>query len=150
VIASIVLCLTGVIAPADDPPPRGEPPRLWRARAEKNGEQVVVTIAKPAERATADGGPRADGVVIQPSGTMMVWDDFPAVNLGPDAKAFTAAGKPLDTDAVTKVLAKPRPVAVFLRDDKELVAPEQFYLKLLRDDAVVLVVRKVNVYPIVP
>jgi hypothetical protein len=57
-------------------------------------------------------------------------------------------GKGADEDAVFKSLAKPKGVAVFVRaKDSDPTKPDPFYLALLREDTVVLVVNQKDIYP---
>lgn len=135
-----------------DTAPRGDSPKLWQASAVLVDGKVRIQIARPIEQATPDGGPRADGVVIQPSGKVMNWvNDSKKMTLGKNVIAIRANGKIMEGDAVLKALAKPKGVAVFVRSNiSSKTRPELFYLGLLREDTVALVAEQKDIYPTEP
>jgi hypothetical protein len=135
-----------------DTAPRGDSPKLWQASAAKVDGKVLIQIARPVEQATPDGGPRADGVVIQPSGSVMNWvNDSKKLTLGKNVIAFRTDGKVMEPDAVLKALAKSKGVAVFVRSNpSNTTRPEAFYLDLLREDAIALVAEQKDIYPTEP
>ncbi len=154
VVAIICLFLFATLAQAQfkDTAPRGESPKLWQASATMVDGKVLIQIARPVEQATPDGGRRADGVVIQPSGMVMNWvNDSKKMTLGKNVFAFRADGKVMEADTVVTALAKAKGVAVFVRANvSNLTRPEAFYLGLLHDGTVVLVAEQKDIYPTEP
>jgi hypothetical protein len=125
-----VLVGVSVGAPQVDRPPANEPPQLWRASASEQDGKVIVQIAqpeyvKPRQAVAAEA---------------MRWRYFKKVTLGETAHAFGVDGKRMDSKAVLKALAEPKGVAVFVRFTRPLLDPDPFYLGMLREGTIALVV----------
>ena len=133
-----------VVAPAaiaeEKPPPPNEPPHLWRATASEQDGKVVIQIARPEyvapRKAVAD--------------EVMEWRNLRRVTLGETVRAFGADGKRVEPKAVLKALAEPKGVAVFVRYYRPLSDPDPFYLAMLREGTIVLVVDGADVYDLKP
>jgi hypothetical protein len=127
-----------------DPPP-GESPQLWLASAAQRDGKVVIQIAhqdyvEPRKPVVAEA---------------MKWKNFRQVTLGETVQAFGVDGKPLEPKSVLKALAEPKCVAVFVRNyvrdrPKDLADPDPFYLAMLREGTVVLVVGGGDIFPLEP
>ena len=82
---------------------------------------------------------------------VMTWSNFPKVTLGKTVHAFGVDDKPAAQCAVLKALAKPKGVAVFVRTKgSDPISPDPFYLALLREDTLILIVHAKDIYPEVP
>src|SRR5437773_12164143 len=129
--------------------PTGEPARLTRASATRQGDKVVIQFYEPATRAIGgDGGPRPDGTFALPSKTEQYWSDTRKVDLGKTVKAFGVDGKELAPAAVLKALAEPRGVAVFVRRfPSDPTEPHAFYRAMLREGTLILVYDEKDIYP---
>jgi hypothetical protein len=78
----------------------------------------------------------------------MKWFNLRKVTLGKTVQVFRANGKPAEPSFVLKALAKPRGVAVFIRTQgSDPAKPDPFYLALLREGTLVLVVSEKDIYP---
>jgi hypothetical protein len=131
--------------------PRGGSPQLWLASASQQDGQVVIQLAEPVEQGGAGGQVVGPGVRSLPATTVMKWRNLPRVTLGKTAQAFRVDGKPAEPDAVLKALARPRGVAVFVRTNaSDPARPDPFYLALLREETLVLVVNHKDLYPAEP
>jgi hypothetical protein len=154
ILAVIFVHVSSALAQAQfkDTAPRAESPKLWQASAAMVDGKVLIQLARPVEQGTPDGVRRADGVVMQPSGTVWNWVDFPKkMTLCKNVIAFHADGKVVEPDVVVKALAKPTGVAVFVRPNvSKETRPEAFYLHLLREDTIVLVAEQKDIYPTEP
>ncbi len=129
--------------------PRGQPPQLWLASASDQEGAVVIQIAKQVERGGVDGarglGP---GVQSLPATMVMKWSNLRKVTLGKTVQAFRVNGERAETKSVLKALAQPKGVAVFVRtNERDPTRPDRFYLALLREDTLVLVVNEKDIYP---
>jgi hypothetical protein len=129
--------------------PTGQPPRLWLASASKQDGKVIIQIAEPVERGGTDlARGLGPGVGSLPATTVTKWSNFPKVTLGKTVQVLRVDGKSAEEDTVLKTLAKPKGVAVFVRaKDGDPTKPDPFYLALLREDTVVLVVNQKDIYP---
>ncbi|HEV3437203.1 MAG TPA: hypothetical protein VG122_07580 [Gemmata sp.] len=121
-------------------PPPNEPPHLWRASASEEDGKVVIRIARPEYVA-----PRK-AVAAEP----MRWDDLRPVTLGETVNAFGVDGKRVDSKAVLKAMAKPKGVAVFVQFSRQLLEPDPYYLAMLREGTIVLVVAGEDIFPLKP
>jgi hypothetical protein len=131
-----------------DAPP-GQPPQLWLASASDQEGEVLIQIAKPEERG-GPGGPGGfePGVKSLAATTVMKWSNLRMVTLGKTVQAFRVNGERAETKSVLKALAQPKGVTVFVRTrDSDPTRPDPFYLALLREDTLVLVVNAKDVYP---
>ena len=131
-----------------DAPP-GQPPQLWLASAFEQDGQVVVQIAKPVEQGGRGGrGGFEPGVKTLPASTVMKWFNLRKVTLGKTVQALRINGERAEPKTVLKALAKPKGVAVFVRTkENDPRRPDPFYLALLREDTLVLVVNDKDIYP---
>jgi len=129
--------------------PPGEPLHLWLASASQDDGKVVIQIASPAEQGGPGGWELRPGVGTLPATTVMYWLNWQKVILGKTVYAYRVArdiaGLPgyllVQPDAVLKALAKPTGVAVYVRTkDSDPARPDDFYLALLREGTMVLVV----------
>jgi hypothetical protein len=129
--------------------PPGQPPQLWMASASEQGGKVVIQIAKPEERGGIEGrGGSEPGVKSLPSTTVMMWSNLRKVTLGETVQAFRVNSERAEAKSVLKALANPKGVAVFVRTKKsDPPRPDPFYLALLREDTLVLVVNDKDIYP---
>ena len=108
-------------------------PSVSMASAVERGGEVVVQISLPGIRLTEKTEKNVKGWVY-------VWEAVAPMTLGKQVLAYTPAGKRSDKEAVVKALARPVPVACFVRknpDDPEL--PDPAYAGVFRDDTVLLV-----------
>jgi RNA polymerase sigma factor (sigma-70 family) len=142
----------GPLPPAGDQEkdaPTGPPPQLWLASASEEKGKVVIQIASPQERGGTDLVRGLEpGVGSLPGTVVMKWSNLPKVTLGKTVHAFRVDGGLARPDAVLKALARPKGVAVFIRTkDKDPTSPDPFYLAMLREDAVVLVLNQRDIYP---
>ena len=83
-----------------------------------------------------------------PPYSVMRWLEMRKLTLGKTVQAYHQSGKPAEAEAVLKALNKPKGVAVFVRP--KAAKPEAFYLGLLREDTLALVVESKDLYPLVP
>ncbi|HEV3145094.1 MAG TPA: hypothetical protein VGZ47_14485 [Gemmataceae bacterium] len=143
-----LLFTTLAAAQEKDRAPRGDSPRLLQASAMLVDGTVVIRIEHPIEQAA---GPLVRGEGIQgslPAYMVMRWGELRKLTLGKTVQAYRTDGKPADADAVLKALAKPKGVAVFIRNKKDdPVKPDPFYSVLLREDTIALVVESKDLYP---
>ena len=126
-------------------PPPGEPPHLWQASAAKQDGKVVIQIAHQEYV-----GPRMS-VPREP----MRWKNWRPVTVGETVRAFGVNGKALAPGEVLNALAEPKLVAVFVRQHipsraRDLSDPEPYYLAMLREGAIVLIVTGSDIYPLRP
>jgi hypothetical protein len=118
---------------------------LWQASAAKQGEKIVIQIAhqeyvdprKPVSREA------------------MQWENWRPVTLGETVRAFRANGKALEPGEVLKALAEPKLVAVFVRQHipsqpRDLSDPEPYYLAMLREGTIALIVTGSDIFPLRP
>jgi hypothetical protein len=146
-----LLVLVPVATAQEKEAPRGESPRLWLASASQQDGKVVIQIAEPVEQGGPGGQRVGDGVRSLPATTVRKWWNLEKVTLGKTVQAFRVDGKPAEPAAVLEALAKPKGVAVFVRTkDSDPTRPEPFYLALLREDTLVLVVNATDIYPKAP
>ena len=138
-----------LIVPVDNhqekPPPPGEPPQLWRASAAQQDGKIVIQIAHQEYVAPRKSVPRE----------AMQWDNYRPVTLGETVRAFRVDGKALEPMVVLKALAEPKLVAVFVRQEipnrpKDLSDPEPYYLAMLREGTIVLIVTGSDIFPLRP
>jgi hypothetical protein len=144
-----LLLLVPVVSAQDKTAPVGQPPRLWLASAFDRDGKVVVQIAQLEEQG-GPGGPGGfePGVKTVPATTVMKWCNLRPVTLGKTAQAFRVNGERVEANLVLKALAKPKGVAVFVRTkESDPANVDPFYLALLREDALVLVVNDRDIYP---
>jgi hypothetical protein len=129
--------------------PAGQPPRLWLALATEQDGKVVIQIAKPEEQGSHGGrGGFEPGVKSLPATMVMKWTNLRKVTLSKTVQAFRVNGERAETKSVLQALAKPKGVAVFLRTkESDPTRPDPFYLALLREDTLVLVVNDKDIYP---
>jgi len=144
-LLSVMLPWFVVVAGAQEKlPPPNKSPQLWRASASLRDEKVVIQIARPEYEA-----PRK-AVAAE----VMKWDNLRTVTLGETVKAFGVDGKPLGPESVLKAIAKPKGVAVFVRFYRTksggLIDPDPFYLAMLREGTIVLVVAAEDIGPLPP
>jgi hypothetical protein len=130
-----------------DTAPRGDSPKLLQAQATLLDGKVVIRIDHPAEQGA---GPlvRVEGGGSLPPYMVMRWLELRKLTLGKTVQAYHTNGKPADAEAVLKALAKPKGVAVFIRGKG--TQPEPFYLGLLREGTLALVVESKDLYPLEP
>ena len=130
-----------------DTAPRGDSPKLLQAQASQVDGKVVIRIDHPAEQGA---GPlvHVEGGGSLPPYSVMRWLEMRRLTFGKTVQAYHTNGKPADAEAVLKALAKPKGVAVFVRP--KTAKPEPFYLGLLREDTLALVVESKDLYPLVP
>jgi hypothetical protein len=147
-LATLLLLVPVASAHEKDGPP-GPPPRLWRASASEQDGKVVIQIAKPEERLGRDGARGLEpGVKSLPATMVMNWSNLEKVTLGKTVQAFRVSGQRAEPKLVLKALGKPKGVAVFVRSrESDPAMPDPFYLALLREDALVLVVNEKDIYP---
>src|SRR4051794_38714608 len=110
--------------------PPNEPPHLWRASASEREGQVIVRIANPEYVAPREAVPAE----------AMRWRELKPVALGGSAHAFGVDGRRLGAKALLDALRDPKGVAVFVRFNLPLLEPDRFYLAMLRESTIVLVV----------
>jgi hypothetical protein len=129
--------------------PPGQPPQLWLASASEQNGKVVIQIAKPEERGGIEGrGGFEPGVKSLPATTVMMWSNLRKVTLGETVQAFRVNSERADAKSVLKAIANRRGVAVFVRTkESDPTRPDPFYLALLREDTLVLVVNDKDIYP---
>lgn len=146
--ATVLLFVPVGSAQEKDAPP-GQPPQLWLASASEQDGKVVIQIAEPVERGGLGGrGGFEPGVKSLPATRVMKWSNLPKVTLGKTVQAFRVNGERAEPKSVLKALAKPKGVAVFIRTkDNDPPSPDPFYLALLREDTLVLVVNHKDIYP---
>jgi hypothetical protein len=146
--ATLLLFVPVGSAQEKDAPP-GPPPQLWLASASDQDGEVVIQIAKPEERG-GGGGPGGfePGVKSLPATTVMTWSNVRKVTLGKTVQAFRVNGEGAEPKSVLKTLAKPKGVAVIVRTkESDPTKADPFYLALLREDTLVLVVNDKDIYP---
>jgi hypothetical protein len=80
----------------------------------------------------------------------MKWANLRKVTLGQTVRAFGVDGKPVEARAVLKALTEPKGVAVFVRYYQPLLDPDPFYLAMLREGTIVLVVAAEDVFDLKP
>lgn len=114
----------------EDKPPPNEPPQLWRAAATEDDGNVVIQIARPMYEVPRKGV----------SAETMKWQNVKKVTLGESVRAFGVDGKSVEAKTVLKTLRQPKGVAVFVRFNEPLLDPDPFYLSMLREGTIVLVV----------
>ena len=147
-----VLLFSGLALPQEkekekDTAPRGDSPKLLQAQASRVDGKVLIRIDHPVEQGA---GPlvTGDGIGSLPAYSVMRWLEMRTLTLGKTVQAYHQSGKPADAEAVLKALAKPKGVAVFVRAKGAQAEP--FYLGLLREDALALVVESKDLYPLEP
>jgi hypothetical protein len=138
-LAALLFIMHEGIAQETQPPPN-EPPHLWRASASEEDGKVVIRIARPEYVA-----PRK-ATAAEP----MCWDELRLVTLGATVHAFGVDGKRVDSKAVLKAMAKPKGVAVFVQFSRQLLEPDPYYLAMLREGTIVLVVAGGDIFPVRP
>jgi hypothetical protein len=145
--ATLLLFVPVGNAQEKDAPP-GQPPQLWLASASEQDGKVVIQIAKAEERAGLGGpGGFEPGVKSLPATMVMKWSNLRKVTLGKTVHAFRVNGERAEPKSVLKALAKPKGVAVFVRTkESDPPRPDPFYLALLREDTLVLVVNDKDIY----
>jgi hypothetical protein len=144
-----LLLFVPVVGAQEKDAPRGQPPRLWLASALKQDGKVVIQIAKPEERGGLGGrGGFEPGVKTLPATMVLKWSNLRKVTLGKTVQALRVNGQRAEPTFVLKALGKPKGVAVFVRTrDSDPAMPDGFYLALLREDTLVLVVNEKDIYP---
>lgn len=149
--AFLLFVSTGIAQERAAPP--GEPLHLWLASASQSDGKVVVQIASPAEQGGPGGGELRPGVGTLPATTVMRWVKRQEAILGKRVDAYRVAcdlaGLPgyhlVQPDDVLKALAKPTGVAVYVRTKgSDPARPDAFYLALLREGTIVLVVHNLS------
>lgn len=147
-LATVLLSVSVGSGQEQEAPP-GQPPQLWRASASEQEGKVVIQIAQPIEQADGGGpGGFEEGVRSLPPDTVMRWSNLRKVALGQTAQAFRANGQRAEPKAVLKGLAEPKGVAVFIRTkESDPRKPDPFYLALLREETLVLVVNNKDIFP---
>jgi hypothetical protein len=128
-LVTLVAGIPTETAQVDKPPPN-EPPQLWQASASEQEGKVIIQIARP------DYVEPRQAVAAE----AMRWRNLKQVTLGETVRAFGVDGKRMEPKAVLKALAKARGVAVFVRYQQPLLDPDPYYLAMLRDGTVALVV----------
>jgi hypothetical protein len=103
---------------------------LWRASASERDGRVIVRIASPEYVAPRKAVPAE----------AMRWRELKPVAFGESAHAFGVDGRRLGSKAVLNALREPKGVAVFVRFNRPLLEPDRFYLAMLREGTIVLVV----------
>jgi hypothetical protein len=141
---AVFAIVSAVNAQEKDPPP-GQPPQLWLAQAEASDGKLIIQISRQDYKAPRQAVPKEP----------MKWDKLRSVVIGQNAQAFGVDGKPLEPRYLVKALAEPKGVAVFVRQRirgtaDELADPAPFYLGMLREGTVVLVVFGADIYPLAP
>ena len=126
-------------------PPPGEPPQLWRAAAAQQDGKIIIQIAHQQYVDPRKPVPRE----------AMRWENWRPVTLGETARAFGVDGKALEPRAVLKALAEPKLVAVFVHQHissrpRDLNDPEPYYLAMLREGTIVLIVCGSDIFPLRP
>jgi hypothetical protein len=126
-------------------PPAGEPPQLWRASAALQDRKIVIQIAHQDYVEPRKSVPRE----------AMRWVNWRPVTLGETVRAFGVGGKALQPKAVLKALAAPKLVAVMVRQHipgrpRDLSDPEPYYLAMLREGTIVLIVAGSDIFPLKP
>jgi hypothetical protein len=125
--AMLLLPATVGSAQEKDAPP-GPPPQLWLASASEQNGEVVLQLAKPEERLGTSGqGGFEPGVKTLPAETVMKWGNLQKVTLGKTVQAFRVKGERAEPSTV-------------------LTRPDPFYLALLCEDTLVLVVNHKDLY----
>ena len=138
-ILSVVLTVVPAGTAQDKPPP-GPHPVLWLASATQQNGKVVVQISMPGLPP-----PPMDPKDKPAEGS--VWVELRKVTLGKTVQALRINGERAEPKTVLKALAKPKGVAVFVRTkENDPRRPDPFYLALLRDDTLVLVVNEKDIY----
>jgi hypothetical protein len=137
---AVLLLIIPVGSAQQRQPPPNEPPHLWQASALEEDGKVVIRIARPAYVA-----PRK-AVAAEP----MRWDDLRPVTLGETVNAFGVDGKRVESKAVLKAMAKPKGLAVFVQFSQQLLEPDPYYLAMLREGTIVLVVAGGDIFPLKP
>jgi hypothetical protein len=144
VLTALLLIVPGGSAPEKQPPP-GEPPQLWRASAAERDGKVIIQIAHQQYVDPRKPVPRE----------AMRWENWRPVTLGETVRAFRVDGNALEPRAVLKALAEPKLVAVFVRQHipsrpRDLSDPEPYYLTMLREGTIVLIVSGSDIFPLRP
>jgi hypothetical protein len=129
----------------DKQPPPGEPPQLWQASAVKQDGKIIIQIAHQEYVDLRKAVPRE----------AMRWEKWRLVTLGETVRAFTVNGKAMEPKEVLKALAKPKLVAVFVRQHitnrpRDLTDPEPKYLAMLREGTIVMIVTGSDIFPLRP
>ena len=140
VLSVIFLSVTLVGSVQEKQPPPNEPPNLWRASASQEDGKVVIQIARPEY--VAPRRPVPDEA--------MKWQSLRSVTLGKTVRAFGVNGKSVEPKAVLKALAEPKGVVVFVRFHEPLSDPDPFYLGMLREGTIILVVNGGDIYDLRP
>lgn len=140
-----VLLIVPVGNAHEKPPPPGEPPQLWQASAVKQEEKIVIQIAHQQYVDPRKPVPRE----------AMGWENWRPVTLGETVRAFGVNGKALEPRDVLKALAEPKLVAVFVRQHipsqaRDLSDPEPYYVAMLREGTIVLIVTGSDIFPLRP
>ncbi|MEM1070530.1 MAG: hypothetical protein AAGI63_16630 [Planctomycetota bacterium] len=125
---------------AADVPPPNDPPNLWRASAITKDGRVAIQLARPKYQTPRIAGPAE----------AMEWEFLPRVTLGKSASAFKADGKPMASDVLAKKLRRASGVVVFVRFYEPLLEPDPFYLNMIREGTVILVVSADALGPPIP
>lgn len=123
-----------------DVPPHNSPPELWRASAAERRGKVVIQISRPKYQVPRVAGPAE----------AMKWDYLEKVPLGKEIQAYDVHGNRLSADAVLQALKRPVGVVVFSRLYRPLLEPDPFYLRMIREGTVVLVVAADAIAPPIP
>ena len=144
---TLLLVALLLVVPAGDSQEKqaapGQAPHLWLASAAERDGKVVIQIAR--------AWPKASKAKENPAADVMVWDNLRKVTLGETVQAYAVDGKRVEAKTVLKALAKPKGVAVFVRIyNFDPPNPPPFYLALLREGTIVLVVEGSDVYELVP
>lgn len=90
--------------------------RIKKVQVERDGKKVDVDFIE------TQWTPRTDDLQVDAKGVAF----------------FTADGKAIDPKALLKRLAKPTRVVVFYFEPKEKLTPDPAYLRMLREDVVVI------------
>jgi hypothetical protein len=144
VLGALVLIVPVGNAQQKQPPP-GEPPHLWQASAIKQDGKIVIQIAHQEYVEPRTSVPREP----------MRWKNWRPVTLGETVRAFGVKAKTLEPTEVLKALAEPKLVAVFVRQHipsraRDLSDPEPYYLAMLREGTIVLIVTGSDIFPLRP
>jgi len=145
---TLLMLVSTINAEEKDTAPRGDSPRLLKASATQKDGRIIIEIAEPVEQGA---GPlvHSPGVGSLPATMVMNWVAFKKFTLGKTVLALHVDGKVAEPEMVLKALAKQKGVAVFIRANVQ-AKPEPFYLSLLREETIVLVVGHKDFYPVEP
>ena len=124
----------------------GYAPTLLLASASAQEGQVVIQMSRPGpvlppEDRTEERGDRH----------MTEWVNLRKVTLGKTVQAFGVDGLQKKPKAVLEALAKPKGVAVFIRNyASDPLTPAPFYRAMLREGTIILVVNSEDIYNAAP